>query len=117
MDVNELLPLIAVVAVIVIFWRIRKGSSIAPAKAREMVESGQAQLLDVRTDQEWGAAHLAHARHIPLHDLAKRADELDKSKPVICYCASGMRSGAAVRMLKGKGFDAHNLGPMTAWPA
>lgn len=116
MDLNELLPLLAVVAVIVLFWRMRKGSSIAPAQARSMVESGEAQLVDVRSDSEWNSAHLAQAKHIPLHDLAQRAGELDKSKPVICYCASGMRSSAAVRVLKGKGFDAHNLGPMTAWP-
>jgi rhodanese-related sulfurtransferase len=32
------------------------------------------------------------------------------NKPVIVYCASGMRSGSAASMLKSKGVDAINGG-------
>lgn len=74
-------------------------------------------VLDVREMDEWNAGHLAQARHIPLGDVAKRAQELPKDKQVVITCRSGGRSGKACDLLRGMGFgNVTNLaGGMRAW--
>ncbi len=63
-----------------------------------------AQVLDVRTDEEWNAGHLEHAVWIPLHELRQRLDELDRERPVVTYCRAGQRSYYATRLLRQHGF-------------
>ncbi|WP_370392339.1 rhodanese-like domain-containing protein [uncultured Winogradskyella sp.] len=68
-------------------------------------------ILDVRTDSEYQSNHIASALHIPLNELEYRVDEVKVlKKPVIAYCASGMRSGKAASFLKSNGIDAINGG-------
>ena len=45
-----------------------------------------------------------------LDELRDRLDELDKTKPTVCSCQTGLRSYAAVRILKQHGFaEVYNL--------
>jgi phage shock protein E len=68
--------------------------------------------VDVRTPGEFAAGNRPGSLNIPLDQLAARAGELDKTKPVVLSCASGARSGAAAVMLRGLGFsDVTNAGP------
>jgi hydroxyacylglutathione hydrolase len=67
--------------------------------------NGQLQVLDVRTDPEWKGGHVPHARHIAMPQLRQRAGELDKSKPVAVYCASGYRASIATSILRSEGFE------------
>lgn len=68
-------------------------------------------IIDVRTIAEYRGGHIKNAKHIPLQDLNNRVNEVKKlNKPVIVYCASGMRSGSAASILKSKGVDAINGG-------
>lgn len=68
-------------------------------------------IIDVRTIGEFRGGHIKNAKHIPLQDLNNRVNEVKKlNKPVIVYCASGMRSGSAASILKSKGVDAINGG-------
>lgn len=68
-------------------------------------------ILDVRSLSEYQGGHIASCMHIPLPELKKRINELKKlNKPIIAYCASGMRSGSAASMLKSNGIDAINGG-------
>ena len=64
-----------------------------------------AQIVDVRTRQEYQGGHIRGSVNIPLDQLSGGTAKLDKSKPVITCCASGMRSGSAVGILKSKGFS------------
>jgi rhodanese-related sulfurtransferase len=76
------------------------------------------QLLDVRTTAEFTAGHLAGAVHAPLTSLRARLDGLglDPARPVVAICLSAHRSVPAVRLLRGRGFDAVQLaGGMLAW--
>lgn len=91
-------------------WRSR----ISGADARALVNDG-ALLLDVRSEAEFGAGGLPGARNIPVQALASRLDELEEGRPIVVYCASGMRSGRAASLLRAKGYDAHDLGPARAW--
>ena len=77
-------------------------------EARKLIEDG-AQLIDVRADHEWGAGHIAGAKHLPLAELAQRTGELDPERPVVLYCRGGTRSTMATDALVDAGFDAAKL--------
>ncbi|MDH4473895.1 MAG: rhodanese-like domain-containing protein [Fluviicola sp.] len=70
----------------------------------EMAKRG-AQLIDVRSRQEYQGGHIKGSVNIPLDQLAGSLAKIKKDKPVITCCASGMRSGSAVNILKSNGFQ------------
>ena len=79
-------------------------------------------LLDVRTEQEFegNLGHIEGAVLIPISQLSKRMDELEKhkDKEIIAICRSGNRSGIATSMLRKEGFNAINMtGGMIAYRA
>lgn len=78
------------------------------------------QLLDVRTAEEYQTGHLKNslqADWLNKDQFADRIKYLDKNKPVLVYCASGVRSASAAKWLLDKGFkEVQNLkGGLTAW--
>jgi molybdopterin/thiamine biosynthesis adenylyltransferase/rhodanese-related sulfurtransferase len=74
-------------------------------------------VVDVREAHEWDAGHVDGARHIPLGELAARADELPRDRDVVVYCFMGGRGSRAVELLRGAGFTrVRNLtGGYQAW--
>ena len=71
-----------------------------------------AQIVDVRTPQEFAQAHAQGSRNIPLQELGVRVSELERNKPVVVCCASGTRSSMAKTLLERAGFTSvHNAGP------
>lgn len=92
------------------FKELGKLLGIQPAtNFGELVKRG-AQVVDVRTRSEYASGHMKGSINIPLQELDKSLGRINKGKPVIVCCASGMRSASARNLLKGKGFDAHNGG-------
>ncbi|MEK6755462.1 MAG: rhodanese-like domain-containing protein [Bacteroidota bacterium] len=89
------------------------------AEVRERLrDSHNVVLLDVRTEREWQGQHIKGAVHIPLHELQRRIDELEKhkGKEVICYCHTGNRSVSAAVRLKKLGFSVANMkGGIAEW--
>lgn len=73
---------------------------------KQLAKSGDAQLLDVRTPDEYGEGHLAKAANVDYKspDFKEKIAKLDKSKPVYVYCLSGGRSAAAATALHESGF-------------
>ncbi|MDX1445306.1 rhodanese-like domain-containing protein [Lishizhenia sp.] len=71
-------------------------------------------LLDVRNPGEVKSAGIKSAVNIPLQNLSsKEITKLkSKNKPVVCVCASGVRSNMAKSKLKAAGVEAYNGG---AW--
>lgn len=91
---------------------------LTPARARELHEAGEIQLVDVREQDEWDAGRIAGARHVPVAQLSEQADSVERARPVVFYCLSGARSGMATQAFKASGFDAHNMtGGIAAWNA
>jgi rhodanese-related sulfurtransferase len=84
------------------------GKEVSREEAQKLIEEG-AQLVDVRADHEWEAGHIAGAKHLPLAELAERASEIDRDKPVVLYCRGGNRSTMATAALADAGFDAAKL--------
>jgi rhodanese-related sulfurtransferase len=81
---------------------------VSREQARQMIEDG-AQLIDVRADHEWEVGRIAGASHLPLGELAERAGEVDRDRPVVLYCRGGNRSSMATAALIEAGYDAAKL--------
>jgi glyoxylase-like metal-dependent hydrolase (beta-lactamase superfamily II)/rhodanese-related sulfurtransferase len=75
------------------------------------------QLVDVRNPGETAEGTIPGARPIPLPTLLDHIGELDKSRPVVVYCAGGYRSSVAASTLRAAGFSsvADLLGGYQAW--
>lgn len=83
------------------------GSSVDYA---ELVANG-AQIIDVRSPQEYAGGHVRGSKNIPLNNLQGQLSKIKKDKPVITCCASGMRSASAKSILKSNGYtEVHNGG-------
>lgn len=69
------------------------------------------QLIDVRSTVEFSQGSLSGAVNMPIDSFRYFADSIDKTRPVILYCRSGIRSGAAKQFLETLGFDSvFNIG-------
>jgi adenylyltransferase/sulfurtransferase len=75
------------------------------------------ELVDVRERWEWNLARIIGARLIPLAELTRSADALDRAVPTVVYCHHGTRSQAAAEQLASLGFrGVYNLaGGIDAW--
>ena len=73
-------------------------------------------LLDVRDPSEHATGAIEGSRLVPLAELGSRLGELPRDRPIAAYCAAGVRSAKAAKMLREKGFQAVSLkGGMAAW--
>jgi sulfur dioxygenase len=79
------------------------------------------QVLDVREPNEFTGplGHIEGAILIPLGELAGRAGELSRDRPIVAVCRAGSRSAQALSILQQSGFtDIANLtGGMLRWRA
>jgi rhodanese-related sulfurtransferase len=76
-------------------------------------------ILDVRTDEEYAQGKMKNATQIDYYQRNFKTEvaKLDKTKPVFVYCASGVRSNSAAKILKQQGFtEVYDLkGGLNAW--
>jgi phage shock protein E len=82
---------------------------------KELVKSGAAVVVDVRSPQEFAGGSVKGAKNIPLDKLESQIDKIKAfQKPVVLCCASGMRSARAASILRGKGLEnIHDAGGWT----
>jgi len=95
-------------------------ASLSVADFESKMQLGTYQLLDVRTAAEYQSGHLEKSLQADWNNpqqFKERTQYLDKSKPILVYCASGVRSGNAAQYLLGLGFkEVLNMqGGLTAW--
>ena len=92
-------------------------TSISPTEAHDRINSDQPPfILDVRQANEYQTGHIAHAKLIPLDQLATRMKDIPQDRDILCVCRSGARSGMASRQLRQAGYQVVNLkGGMMAW--
>ncbi len=76
----------------------------------QLLRSGNAMVVDVRTREEFMGGHVAGSINIPVTELQDHIDELKSDKHVILCCASGARSTRATRFLKDNGVECTNGG-------
>lgn len=79
----------------------------------------QVRVFDVREPEEFSGplGHIRGATLVPLGELANRAKDLPKDKPVVAVCRAGSRSAHATAILQKAGFsEVANLpGGMLRW--
>ncbi len=94
----------------------RRLNLISGEQARRLVEQG-AQLVDVRSVEEFAEGRLAGSLNIPVQEIETRIGELrDTGKPLVIYCAAGVRSHKAAELLKRSGVEqVHELGMISRW--
>lgn len=72
-------------------------------------------IVDVRTEKEFNGGHVKGSINIPLDKLHKSISKLQRDKPIITCCASGMRSATAKNILQHNGFsEVYNGGSWTS---
>ncbi len=78
---------------------------------QQLVKQG-AIILDVRSKGEYQQGHIKGSMHIPVDQLSNNLAKLKgKDTAIITCCASGMRSGAAKKILQSNGYkEVHNGG-------
>ena len=85
--------------------------------AKQMIASGDVQIVDVRQPEEYAQGHVPGAVLIPLATVMSRIDQISADKDVIMVCGVGERSAVAAEMAAALGRTRlHNLeGGTTAW--
>jgi len=92
---------------------------ISAEEAKEMMDRGGVQVVDVRQPNEYETAHLTDVTLIPVDDIYGRVDEVSEDKDVIFLCAMGVRSALACEIAVAMGRSrCYNMeGGMEAWKA
>jgi phage shock protein E len=104
------MQIIFLIGGLVLGYFLFKKFMIAPINYAALLNRG-AMIIDVRTPQEYDNGHIQGSKNIPLQNIANRVQEIQsKGVPVICVCASGMRSGSACAILKKAGVECYNGG-------
>ena len=83
-------------------------TNVSNEEAKAMMSSNaDLQIIDVRTDGEVAQGIIEGAVQIDISkpNFEKELEALDKSKPVLVYCAAGGRSKTAQNIMKEKGFE------------
>lgn len=91
-----------------------------PVYWREMAELdlSKVTLVDVRTPAEYACGSIAGAVNIPLDELRVQLHRIPADRPVVVYCAVGLRGYLASNILRGHGYDVRNLvGGITTYAA
>ena len=108
---NIFLIAVAFVSGAMLVWPlVRRGAggpSVNTLEATQMINRQDALMLDVREQAEFAQSHILNARGLPLSQIEARFGDIEKfkDKPIIVYCASGNRSGAAAAALRKHGFS------------
>jgi ArsR family transcriptional regulator len=98
--------------IVAAYFHARDG--LEPVAARELLarlREGDAVILDVRPEDEYGLGHLPGALNIPLRQLEQRLAELPHKQEIVAYCRGPycVLSFEAVAELRARGFNVRRL--------
>ena len=105
-----------------LFMFMQNGNANQTMKYEELQNKLNAEenfvLLDVRTQEEFDAGHIASAILLPYDEIALKAATVlpDKEKEIVLYCRSGRRSAIAKKALVELGYkDVEDFGGINRW--
>ena len=88
-------------------------AGLSPTQAVLLINREKANVVDVRSAEEFASGHLIGSRHVAIEDISAELTKAvpDKKRPLILVCASGMRSQKAQRIAQQLGYEnVHSLG-------
>ncbi len=90
---------------------------ITVAEAKEKIDKGKVQVVDVRTPAEYTGGHVPDALNIPHMSILSRKEELAKDRELVFICQVGQRSALACEFAAAAGFkELYNVeGGTEAW--
>ncbi|MFL5982005.1 MAG: molybdopterin-synthase adenylyltransferase MoeB [Gaiellaceae bacterium] len=82
-------------------------SEVDAARARELIDSGEQVVVDVREQHEWDEGHIPGAIHVPRGNLESRIERAvpEHDRQVLLYCSQGNRSVFAAKTLEELGYE------------
>ena len=105
-----------------LFMFMQSGNANQTMKYEELQNKLNAQenfvLLDVRTQEEFDAGHIAGAILLPYDEINLKAATVlpEKEKEIVLYCRSGRRSAIAKKALLELGYkDVEDFGGINRW--
>ena len=91
---------------------------LSPDAFEKAISGEKAQLVDVRTPEEFDAGHIAGAKNVSIleGDFERKLKEF-QGKPLLLHCASGSRSARALTKMRNLRVPEiyHMDGGMKAW--
>jgi glyoxylase-like metal-dependent hydrolase (beta-lactamase superfamily II)/rhodanese-related sulfurtransferase len=98
---------------------VEQASRLTPYRFDELRSTCDLQVVDLRNAGELAEGRIPGTVHIPLAELRRRMDELDRTKPIVLHCAGGWRSSVGASLLRAAGFTdvSDVLGGFAGWQA
>jgi len=94
--------IITIIILILCGCKIQKSTEL-----KNIINSNNYIIIDVRTNEEYNESHISGAINIPYNELD---NSLDKNKIILVYCKSGARSQIAFNNLTNLGYTVYDLG-------
>jgi rhodanese-related sulfurtransferase len=98
---------VAVAVVVGIGYLLSKpagGMRVVDSAGVTAAQQKGAQVIDVRTQGEYDLGHIPGAKNVPVDTIAAAAANWDRNATYVVYCATGVRSAEAVKILTSMGF-------------
>ncbi len=100
----------------VVIRRVLGGKRVSSDVVLEKIKAG-AVVVDVRTPNEFRRGAYPGAVNVPVQALGNLLREIPKDRPVVVYCASGLRSASAAAVMRRAGYvDVVNAGGLRHMP-
>jgi glyoxylase-like metal-dependent hydrolase (beta-lactamase superfamily II)/rhodanese-related sulfurtransferase len=99
--------------------QVQQASRLTPYRFDELRSTCDLQVVDLRNAGELEQGRIPGTVHLPLAELRRRMDELDRTKPIVLHCAGGWRSSVGASLLRASGFTdvSDVLGGFAGWQA
>jgi len=75
-----------------------KISDVDPKTLKEWMDAGEVTLIDVREPKEFSWSYIHTAKFFPLSSFNAEGVPFSKGKPLVFYCAAGVRSKKAANL-------------------
>lgn len=73
--------------------------------AQELLQLGEARLVDIRDPQSFALAHAHHAFHLTNDSMVGFMDDVEFEQPILVMCYHGISSQGAAQYLVNQGFE------------
>ena len=109
---NIMLVALAIISGAMLRWpTLTKGKrqkEVDSTDATELINKSNAQVVDIRTEKDFKAGHIAGSVNLPATVIHHRLNEIDKARPVLLVSSTG-NANMPGSLLKGMGFTVISL--------